>query len=179
MTLVPDLFHCEPLNTDLSRNACGARHERRMGACGGCAVGRQHARGALPSTWPDGSKLATVAVTVATMASLRVHLAIIAAHEPAPLRGIRALGATLREHAERLGVHPQVLRSRLNRGQEPTKAITPGLRGAGPHGVVQIKLGRETLTLRGLARKLGVHHRNVQRWYERGMTAEQIVERCA
>ena len=169
-----DLFNCLPLASVLSRNACGARWERKIGAtCANCAVGRQHARGALPDTWPDGSVLTTAAVTIATMASLKVHLAIIASYSPPPLRGVRLLGATIREHAERAGLHPQVIRQRLLRGRPPENAVEPGLRERAK--VVTVR--GEALSLRALARKAGVHHRNVQRWIVAGMTPEQILRR--
>lgn len=174
-----DLFHCRPLASVLSRSACGARYERQIGrTCATCAVGRQHARGALPTTWPDGADLLTAAISVATMASLRVHLAIIESHQPEPRRGMRIDGATIREHAERAGIAPQVIRSRIRRGEEPAKAVEPRLRGAGRFPVVAVQYGRQTLTLRGLARALGKEATSVRRWLMRGMTVEQIAERC-
>lgn len=175
------LFHCKPIsNTAISRAACGARHERKIGqTCATCAVGRQHARGALPTTWPDGSQIVTALVTPATLASLKIHLAIIEAHDAAPLRGVRVEGETLREHAERGGVHPQVLRSRINRGEDPATAIEPRLRGMGRHPTVMVRLGRETMTLRALGRRLEKDAKTLSRWLKRGMSVEEIVERCA
>ncbi len=175
-----DLFRCKPITTVLSRSACGARYERRIGqTCATCAVGRQHARGALPTTWPDGSVLLTAEITVATMASLRIHLAIIESHTPAPRRGVRIEGATIREHAERAGLHPQVIRQRILRGDEPAKAIEPRLRGVGRFPAMALQYGRQLLTLRGLARVVGKDPKTVQRWVKRGLTVAQIEERCA
>ena len=174
-----DLFRCRPIATVLSRSACGARYERKIGqTCATCAVGRQHARGALPTTWPDGAALVTAEITVATMARLRIHLAIIEAHVAPPLRGARIEGATIREHAERVGVHPQVIRQRLLRGHPPSKAIDPRL-GVGRHPAVLVTYRRESLSLRAFSRKLGVDSSLVSRWLRRGLGVEQIAERCA
>jgi hypothetical protein len=175
-----DLFKCKPIATILSRSACGARYERRIGAtCSTCAVGRQHARGALPTTWPDGTELVTAAITVATMASLRVHLAIIESHTPPPMRGARIDGATIREHAERARLHPQVIRQRILRGEDPATAIEPRLRGTGRYPTVEVQVGDETLTLRALARRIGKDSKTVSRWVKRGLGVAQIMERCA
>lgn len=175
-----DLFRCKHLRSVLSRSACGARHERKIGAtCATCATGRQHARGALPATWPDGEALVQAAITPATMASLRIHLAIIESHTPAPLRGAKIDGATIREHAERAGLHPRVIRSRLWRGDPPEKAIEPRLRGPGRWPAVVVEWQRETLTLRAFARKLGVDSSLVSRWLKRGLHPAQIAARCA
>lgn len=165
-----DLFRCTPLNSVLSRMACGARHDRRIGAtCSGCAVGRQHARGALPSTWPDGSEIVTALVTPATLASLKIHLAIIEAHEPPVLRGARILGATIREHAERAGVHPQRIRQRLLRGEPLTEALDLTPRPNDP----------TRSNVRALALRVHRPPGTVCRWLKRGLTVEAILERCA
>lgn len=175
-----DLFHCKPLASVLSRQACGARYERRIGnTCATCAVGRQHARGALPTQWPDGADLLLAAITPATMASLRIHLAVIESHVPAPMRGMRIDGATIREHSERAGLHPQVIRQRLLRGQSPEQAIEPRLRGLGRHPVVPVEWRRQTWTLRGFAKKVGRDPKTVWRWLRRGIGAAQIAEMCA
>jgi hypothetical protein len=174
-----DLFRCKPISTVLSRSACGARYERKIGqTCATCAVGRQHARGALPTTWADGSDLLTAEISVATMASLRVHLAIIESRPVEPRRGMLIEGATIREHAERAGIDPAVIRSRIVRGEAPASAIEPRLRGAGRFPAMEVRYGRQTLTLRGLARALGKEATSVRRWLMRGMTVEQIAERC-
>jgi len=175
-----DLFQCSPLRTVLSRSVCGARYERKIGqTCAACGVGRQHARGALPSTWADGSLLVTAEITPATMVTLRIHLAIIEAHEAEPLRGRRIEGATIREHASAAGLHPQVIRQRILRGEDPATAVEPRLRGVGRHPVKEIRYGRQVLTLRGFARVLGKDKRTVGRWLARGLGVEQIAERCA
>ena len=175
-----DLFRCVPLTTVLSRSACGARYERKIGAtCTGCAVGRQHARGALPMEWPDGSTLTSAPITPATMASLKIHLAIIESHQPAPRRGWKWNGQTIREKAERDGLHPQVYRQRLLRGESPETALAPKLRQGGRFGQKAIEVDGETLTLRGLARLLGKHPHQVGRWLKRGLGVEAIREMCA
>lgn len=176
-----DLFRCKLIgSTVLSRSACGARYERKIGqTCATCAVGRQHARGALPTTWPDGAELVTAEITVATMASLRIHLAVIEAHSPPPLRGVRVEGATIREHAERAGVHPKVIRQRLARAEPIATALAPGLREFSRHPVVHVEWKRERLTLRAFAAKLGKGSSTVSRWLRRGLGVEQIAERCA
>lgn len=175
-----DLFHCKPLTSALSRSACGARYERKIGqTCATCAVGRQHARGALPVTWPDGAVLVTVEISVATMASLRVHLAVIEAHTPEPLRGKRIDGATIREHSERAGLHPQVIRQRILRGEDPATAIEPRHRGVCQHPARVVEWGRQKYTLRGFAAKIGKDSSTVSKWLRRGLSVEQITQRCA
>lgn len=69
-------FVCKPLNgARLSRDACGVRSKalrasgprglpRAVGvACVRCSVGRDHARGHAPTTWPDGSPIELVEIT--------------------------------------------------------------------------------------------------------------------
>lgn len=168
--MTPDLFNCRPLASVLSRSACGARHERRIGkTCETCAVGRQHARGALPTQWPDGAALTTAAVTVATMAQLKIHLAVIASYERPPARGHRIQGETLREHAERAGVDAAALRTRLWRGQSLEAALDPAPRQNDPRrGVV-----------RALARQVGMNPGHVSRLLRQGLTAQTIAARAA
>ncbi len=165
-----DLFRCTPLNTVLSRMACGARHERRIGAtCTACPVGRQHARGALPSVWADGTAIVTALVTPATLASLKIHLAIIEAHVETPMRGARIEGATLREHAAPLGLTAGQVRERLRRGESLEEALDTRPRPNDP----------TRSNVRELARRVHRPPGTVCRWLKRGMTAEEVVRRCA
>lgn len=177
--MTPDLFRCSPLNTVLSRGACASRYEKRIGpTCSACGVGRQHARGALPSEWSDGSALVTASITPATMASLKIHLAIIESHATQPRRGWQHGGRTIREIADETNIHPQVYRQRLLRGESPETALSPKLRGQGPHGTREVRVGREVLSMRGFARKVGKHVEQVRRWLAQGQDAETIMERC-
>jgi hypothetical protein len=176
----PDLFRCTPLNTTLSRMACGARHERKIGrTCATCTVGSQHARGALPSTWPDGAEILAAPITVATLASLRIHLAIIEHYEAPPRRGRVVLGATVAEHAEREGTYRQLINARLRRGVPAAEAVKAGNRGVGRHPAKLVRLGHETLTLRAFARRLDAHPYSVSRLLAKGLSPEQVIERCA
>lgn len=168
------LFKCKPLGTVLSRSACGARYDRRIGQqCATCAVGRQHARGALPDEWPDGTRLEAAAVTVRTMATLRVHLAVIAAHTPAPTRGRVIAGATIREHARQLGVHPQVVRQRLVRGASVEAALDMTPRRTDPRARSVVWRGVE-MSVHALARTLGCSRTNLRRKLARGIRPDEL-----
>lgn len=166
-----DMFHCKKINeTALSRSACGARHERKIGqTCATCEVGRQHARGALPTHWGDGAEIRTALVTPHTMASLKIHLAIIEAYEAPPLRGERIAGATIREHAEGAGLTAQQLRQRLLRGEPLAEALSAAPR---PND-------RRRSHVRALALKVRRPPGTVCRWLKRGLSVEEIMGRCA
>jgi hypothetical protein len=166
-----DMFHCKKINeTALSRSACGARHERKIGqTCATCEVGRQHARGALPTHWGDGTEIRTALVTPHTMASLKIHLAIIEAYEAPPLRGRRLVGLTIREHAEQAGLTAEQVRVRLNRGESIETALSTTPR----------RNDRRVSHVRALARQLRRPPGTVCRWLKRGMSVEEIMGRCA
>lgn len=69
MADAPEIFRCVPLLASLSRSSCGARsrevatpgNQRGIklvsGTCEECVVGRAHAAGERPTTWPDGSPI--------------------------------------------------------------------------------------------------------------------------
>lgn len=70
----PEAFLCASLHVKMSRAACGTRHKEvrskgekgktRIGSmsCARCPIGKEHEKGASPTTWPDGSPIVIVRV---------------------------------------------------------------------------------------------------------------------
>ncbi len=118
-------------------------------------------------------------ITPATMASLKIHLTLIEAYVAPPRRGTPLLGSTVVELAERHGTYRQLIRSRLARGVAPEEAVLATHRGVGRHAARTVRVGAQELSLRAFARSLGTHPYTVSRMLARGLTPEQVAERCA
>lgn len=62
-----EVFVCKPMNgVRLTRSACSkmAANPPTIGPCGSCLIGRSHAKGRVPWTWPDGTMVATLTIRV-------------------------------------------------------------------------------------------------------------------
>lgn len=182
------LFHCAPLRSAISRSACGARHVRKIGrTCAECTVGREHARGVVASTWPDGSAIVVRPVTPHTLASVRVHLAIIEAHDRGgwmcdgahvqPRPGKIVGGKTVREAAREIGLETraeaQVVWTRLARGEPPERALSPAPRVHDPRSRRVVWQG-ESMSIRAFAREIGRPYPTVRVKVARGLAPEAI-----
>ncbi len=73
LTVIPsiiEVFVCAPLNgARLRREACAkiSSNPPTTGPCRDCSVGKSHAKGRVPMTWPDGTDIVTKIVRVGTI----------------------------------------------------------------------------------------------------------------
>ncbi|AKF08867.1 hypothetical protein [Sandaracinus amylolyticus] len=148
-----EVFRCAPLSCWLTRESCGDRSETRKPLCATCAVGAQHARGELPTTWPDGAP---------------IELDVREVDRPAPPPVPNASRATTFQRQTRA--------QRARRAAVSNAVATQPRRG--PANARSIAYDGRTVSLSELARLTGIHRGALKHRIEQlGLSAEEAVAR--